>query len=55
MSHVTITLETNEKLQPKYKIVVPKKVKLPPDQGPAKKTPKASPKPASENFEPRKK
>ncbi|MDE2019298.1 MAG: 50S ribosomal protein L22 [Patescibacteria group bacterium] len=39
MSHVTLTLGVNEKLQPKYKIVVPKKSKLPPgEEGkPAKK------------------
>jgi len=52
MSHVTITLGVNAKLQPKYKIVVPKKVKLPPDQGPAPK-PKKAPKPEKENFEPK--
>jgi large subunit ribosomal protein L22 len=57
MSHVTIVLGTNVKLQPKYKIVVPKKVKLPADQGPspkARKAPKTA-KPEQENFEPRKK
>jgi len=32
MSHVSITLGVNEKLAPKYKIVVPKKVKLPPGE-----------------------
>lgn len=56
MSHITITLGVNEKLKPKYKIVVPKKSKLPPDQGPssARKAPKP-PKPQPDNFEPRKK
>ena len=53
MSHVTLTLGVNEKLAPKYKIVVPKKVKLPPDQGPAPKT-KKSQKPEQEGFEPKK-
>src|SRR5580700_6296207 len=33
MSHVTMVLGVNAKLTPKYKIVVPKKSKLPPDQG----------------------
>jgi large subunit ribosomal protein L22 len=38
MSHVTITLGVNEKLAPKYKIVVPKKTKLPPgEEHPSKK------------------
>ena len=32
MSHVTITLGVNEKLAPKYKIVVAKKAKLPPGE-----------------------
>lgn len=43
MSHVTITLGVNPKLKSKYTIVVPKKSKLPPGQGPApkpRKTPK---------------
>src|ERR1700734_3396770 len=35
MSHVTMVLGVNPKLKPKYKIVVPKKSKLPPDQGPS--------------------
>src|ERR1700734_1563666 len=35
MSHVTITLGLDEKLAPKYKIVVPKKVKLPPGAEPS--------------------
>jgi len=59
MSHVTIVLGINEKLKPKYKIVVPKKTKLPPGQGPASKGNKAPkpPKPKTEqdHFEPRKK
>jgi large subunit ribosomal protein L22 len=54
MSHVTITLRTNEKLKPKYKIVVPKKVKLPPGQDPTTK-PKRAPKAESENVEPNRK
>jgi len=56
MSHVTMVLGVNPKLQPKYKIVVPKKSKLPPNQGPAttKKAPK-TPKPQQDNFEPRRK
>ena len=55
MSHVTIVLGINTKLKPKYKIVVAKKSKLPPDQGPSpsRKAPKA-PK-ERENFEPRRK
>ena len=32
MSHVFLTLGMNEKLAPKYKIVVPKKAKLPPGE-----------------------
>ena len=32
MSHVSLTLGVNEKLQPKYKIVVSKKAKLPPGE-----------------------
>jgi large subunit ribosomal protein L22 len=57
MSHVTITLGVNEKLKPKYKIVVPKKSKLPPDQGPSseKKAPKPKQKSESDTFEPKKK
>ena len=53
-SHVTLTLATNEKLAPKYTIVVPKKVKLPPGQAPSTKA-KKQPKPEPENFEPKKK
>src|ERR1700734_2843668 len=37
MSHVTLILGTNPKLKPKYTIVVPKKSKLPLDQGPSAK------------------
>jgi large subunit ribosomal protein L22 len=56
MSHVTLTLGVNEKLKPKYTIVVPKKSKLPPGQGPSsvKKAPK-TPKADRGNFEPRRK
>ena len=56
MSHVTLTLRVNANLKPRYKIVVPKKVKLPPDQGPSasKKAPK-QPKQEPDNFEPKKK
>lgn len=50
MSHVTITLGVNEKLKSKYTIVVPKKTKLPPDQGPAPKGRRA-PKPEQEGAE----
>src|SRR6202044_4234810 len=35
MSHVTITLGLNTKLNPKYKIVPPKKTKLPPGAEPS--------------------
>jgi len=56
MSHITLTLGVNPKLEPKFKIVVPKKVKLPPGQDPTTKPKKASkPQPEKENFEPRKK
>ena len=33
MSNVTLTLGVNEALKPKYQIVVPKKVKMPPGEG----------------------
>jgi large subunit ribosomal protein L22 len=55
MSHVTITLRTNEKLKPKYNIVIKKKTKLPPDQGPAPKRKAPHLKPEKEGFEPKKK
>src|ERR1700722_18961889 len=35
MSHVTLILGVNPKLKSKYTIVVPKKSKMPPDQGPS--------------------
>ncbi len=54
MSHVTITLRTNEKLRPLYTIVVPKKVKLPPGATPSTKR-KAPTQPEKESFEPKKK
>lgn len=56
MSHVTITLGVNEKLKSKYTIVVPKKSKLPPGQGPStsRKAPKTA-KAEQEKFEPRRK
>ena len=53
MSHVMITLGVNEKLNPKYKIVPPKKTKLPPGQDTSTKARKA-PKPEKENFQPKK-
>ncbi len=54
MSHISITLGVNENLKPIYRIVVPKKTKLPPDQGPhpAKKAPKPKQEPG--NYEPKK-
>jgi large subunit ribosomal protein L22 len=57
MSHVTLVLGVNEKLQPKYKIVAPKKTKLPPGTDPVTKPKRklAAPKPEKDNFEPRKK
>lgn len=56
MSNVTIVLRVNEKLKPKYKIVAPKKVKLPPgsDTSTKRKVPKPS-KLEGENFEPKRK
>lgn len=54
MSHVTLILGVNEKLSPKYTIVVPKKSKLPPDEGAGVRTRKA-PKQEGESFEPRQK
>ena len=53
MSHVTITLGVNAKLNPKYKIVPPKKTKLPPGQEPTTKARK-SPKAEKEDFQPKK-
>ena len=56
MSHVTMTLGVNPKLKSKYSIVVPKKSKLPPDQGPKAKPSKAPTKPqADRDTEPTKK
>ena len=55
MSHITITLRVNEKLSPKYKIVAPKKAKLPPGHDPStapKKKTKA-PKDERESYEPK--
>jgi large subunit ribosomal protein L22 len=54
MSHITLMLGINEKLAPKYKIVVPKKVKLPPGTDPSTK-PKRAPKPQENKTEPQKK
>jgi large subunit ribosomal protein L22 len=56
MSHVTLALGLNPALTPKYKIVVPKKVKLPPGgEKPAKgKREKSKPKPEAEKREARK-
>jgi large subunit ribosomal protein L22 len=51
MSHVTIVLGVNEKLTPKYKIVVPKKTKLPPVEDRQTK-PRRLPKPEQETAEP---
>lgn len=49
MSHVTLTLGINEKLAaPKYKIVVPKKSKLPPGET-ERSSKKRVPKPEAEN------
>jgi large subunit ribosomal protein L22 len=53
MSHVTLTLGTNEALSSKYKIVVPKKTKLPPGEDKRTKR-KAQVKPEQENTEPKK-
>jgi len=57
MSHVTLILGVNPKLKSKYTIVVPKKSKLPPDQGPSGKARKAPTKaqPERNNGEPQKK
>lgn len=54
MSHVTIVLGVNEKLAgPKFKIVVPKKTKLPPSEDRRTKI-KHSEKPEEEKKEPKK-
>jgi large subunit ribosomal protein L22 len=56
MSHVTMILGVNPKLKAKYTIVVPKKSKLPPNQGPSAKPRKAPTKPQAErDAEPKKK
>jgi large subunit ribosomal protein L22 len=57
MSHVTMILSVNPKLKSKYSIIVPKKSKLPPDQGPSGKPRKAPTKPQVErdSTEPKKK
>lgn len=56
MSHVTLILGVNENLKPKYKIVVPKKIKLPPgEEKPTKaKRTKPKPKPEGETAEKKK-
>ena len=54
MSHVTLTLGINEALTPKYKIVVPKKTKLPPSEDKRTKS-KQPPKPEQSAPEPKKK
>lgn len=56
MSNVTLTLGVNEQLKPKYKIVVPKKVKLPPgEEKPIKgKREKQKQKPEEERAETKK-
>ena len=55
MSHITLTLGINEKLQSKYKIVVPKKTKLPPGEDVKTKSKKRVPKVEGEKTkEPRK-
>lgn len=48
MSQVTLVLGLNENLVPKYKIVVPKKVKLPPGEGGTTKERRVKPKPKTE-------
>ena len=55
MSHVTITLGVNDKLKPKYTIVVPKKSKLPPGQGPTTKSKAPRTNADGETLEPKKK
>ena len=55
MSHVTLVLGLNENLVPKYKIVVPKKVKLPPGEGGTTKERRAKQKPAPEEKQMEKK
>lgn len=55
MSHVTLVLGVNESLKSKYKIVAPKKAKLPPgDERPTGKK-RVAPKKESEGEEPKKK
>lgn len=54
MSHVTITLRVNEKLSPKYKIVAPKKTKLPPGSDRVAK-PKKAMNTERDAFEPKRK
>lgn len=57
MSHVTLVLGVNDKLKSKYKIVAPKKAKLPPgsDTSTARKAPKTAKTENDNNFEPRRK
>jgi large subunit ribosomal protein L22 len=57
MSHVTLTLGVNKKLSPKYKIVVAKKSKLPPDQGPSegRKAPRTPKQAGQDGSEPKRK
>lgn len=55
MSHVTIVLGLNENLKTKYKIVVKKKVKLPPGEARPVKEKREKAKPEGEHFEPKKK
>ena len=55
MSHVTITLGVKSNLKPKYTIVVPKKTKLPPGEGPVGKPRKAPKTEGQDTFEAKKK
>ena len=56
MSNVTLVLGLNENLKPKYKIVAPKKTKLPPGtEKPAKPKREKQEKPEGDLFEPKKK